>query len=162
MKQKTDAAIRYADIIELPHHRSKSRKAMSLEERAAQFSPFAALSGYEDIIEETARMTEEEIFLAEEAWNDLDRQLASIGEELSHGDCPPVGLRIFTPDAKKGGGVYSMITGAVKKIDRIRGTILLYGEDTGPEKRRTTREIPLDSVMEICFPEERERTEQLL
>jgi hypothetical protein len=63
---------------------------------------------------------------------------------------------------KKGGGVYSMMTGAVKKIDRIRGTILLYGEDTGPEKCRMTKEIPLNSVMAIRLPEEREQTDRFL
>ena len=157
MKEKTNAEVRYAEIIGLPHHRSETRKPMSLEDRAAQFAPFAALSGYEDIIEETARMTDEEIFLAEGSWNDLDRQLAKIEEELSHGKCPTAGLRIFTPDAKKGGGTYSMITGAVKKIDRIRETVLLYGEDSGPEKRRKIEEIPLISIMAIRFPEKQDR-----
>ena len=156
MKEQTEAMLRYADIIGLPHHRPAGRKPMSSEARAAQFAPFAALSGYEDIIEETARMTDEEIFLAEESRNVLDRQLAKIDEELSHGNCPAVGLRIFTPDAKKGGGTYSIISGRVKKIDRIQETILLYGEDSGPEKRRKIEEIPLNSVMAILLPEERD------
>ena len=159
MNGQTEAALRYAEIIGLPHHRAEGRKPMSIRDRAAQFAPFAALSGYEELIEETARMTDEEIFLAEDPRIDLDRQLLRLEEAVTRGDCPLVGLRVFTPDEKKGGGTYSTVAGRVKKIDRIQETILLYTEETGPEKCRETAEIRLDSVMEILLPEERNSEE---
>ena len=105
----------YEDIIALPHHVSASHPQMSLADRAAQFSPFAALTGYEDAIDESARLTEEQIELDEHAREELDaklRQIRECGE--AH---PEITVTYFQKDARKDGGAYVTLTGRVKKID---------------------------------------------
>lgn len=105
----------YEDILYLPHHRSTKRKQMSLHDRAAQFAPFSALSGYEDAIEETGRLTDEEILLDETTVARLNEQLqyiaAHMGEHIS------VAVTYFRPDERKSGGTYLTDIGVVKKID---------------------------------------------
>ena len=105
----------YEDMIALPHHVSASHPQMALTDRAAQFSPFAALTGYEDAIDESARLTEEQIELDENAREELDeklRQIRECGEAL-----PEITVTYFQKDARKDGGAYVTLTGRVKKID---------------------------------------------
>lgn len=105
----------YEDIIALPHHVSASHPQMALADRAAQFSPFAALTGYEDAIDESARLTEEQIELDENAREELDEKLRQIREcGEAH---PEITVTFFQKDARKDGGAYVTITGRVKKID---------------------------------------------
>lgn len=105
----------YEDIIALPHHVSASHPQMALADRAAQFSPFAALTGYEDAIDESARLTEEQIELDENAREELDEQLRQIREcGEAH---PEITVTYFQKDARKDGGAYVTLTGRVKKID---------------------------------------------
>lgn len=105
----------YEDIIALPHHVSASHPQMSLADRAAQFSPFAALTGYEDAIDESARLTEEQIELDENAREELDEKLRQIREcGEAH---PEITVIYFQKDARKDGGAYVTLTGRVKKID---------------------------------------------
>ena len=105
----------YEDIIALPHHVSASHPQMSLADRAAQFSPFAALTGYEDAIDESARLTEEQIELDENAREELDEKLRQIREcGEAH---PEITVTYFQKDARKDGGAYVTLTGRVKKID---------------------------------------------
>lgn len=113
----------YDDIINLPHHVSKTRPRMSLEQRSAQFAPFSALTGYEDEIVETGRLTTDRIDLDEERKQILDRKLKAIIENISIQ--PLIRFTYFVPDNKKDGGAYVTTTGKVKKIDTYKNIIVL-------------------------------------
>ena len=103
---------KYDDIIHLPHHTSSRHPRMSMADRAAQFSPFAALSGHEDAIRETARLTTERAELSESRKEELNEQLVWLRE---HPDARErVTVTYFRPDAKKAGGAYVTVTGAVR------------------------------------------------
>lgn len=113
---------RYDDIIDLPHHVSRKHPQMPLLDRAAQFAPFAALTGHEAAIKETARLTEEEIELDENSKELLDFRLQQLQEHIS--ECPEVTVTYFCPDEKKSGGSYETVTGAVKKVDVYAGELV--------------------------------------
>ena len=113
---------KYKDIINLPHHVSKTRKPMSLYNRAAQFAPFAALTGYDDAIKETARLTEERIELSDELKNMLNQKIKLIIENIKLQ--PEVVITYFVHDNKKSGGVYKTISGNVKRIDEVEKCII--------------------------------------
>ena len=104
----------YADIINLPHHISKVHSQMSMAQRAAQFSPFAALVGYEDVIDETARQTDSKRELDEMEKAELDRKLCVIESHLA--EKPVVEIEYFIPDETKAGGEYVFKSGAVHLI----------------------------------------------
>ena len=127
----------YEDIINLPHHVSSKRPQMPMLDRAAQFSPFAALTGYDDAIHETGRLTDEKIDLSEEEKEALDRKQQILMERL--GDHPALTVTYFVPDAKKSGGAYVTKSGSLKTIDKFERWILL----TDGTK------IPLDDVADI-------------
>lgn len=127
----------YDDIINLPHHVSPNRRRMSNVERGAQFSPFAALTGYEAAVEEAARLTDGKKELTEEMKAIIDAKIQAISE---HPDAEPqVTITYFKPDERKEGGAYVRVTGAVKEIDRLGKTIVLTGN---------TR-IPMEQIREI-------------
>ena len=130
---------KYDDIIDLPHHISKKHPQMSLEARAAQFAPFAALTGYDDAVKETARLTNERIDLDEEAKMMLDAKLQVIREQLS--EKPLVTITYFVPDAKKNGGKYITTAGNVKKIDDYKHLIILDN----------SLEIPINEIIDIAL-----------
>lgn len=130
---------RYDEIMELPHHVSKTRPQMPMSDRAAQFAPFAALTGYDSAIKETGRLTDERIELDEEALTALDRKYQLLIEALD--DAPEVTITYFQPDERKAGGQYVSATGTVKKVDTFGRRILLQDG---------TR-IPLDSVFDLRF-----------
>lgn len=113
---------KYKDIINLPHHVSNTRKPMSLYNRAAQFAPFAALTGYDDAIKETARLTEERIELSDELKNMLNQKIKLIIENIKLQ--PEVVITYFVHDNKKSGGVYKTISGNVKRIDEVEKCII--------------------------------------
>ena len=92
----------YEDILHLPHHVSPTRPQMPMEDRAAQFSPFAALVGYDDAIDETARQTEAQITLTEDRKAELDQTMQQLLRQLDRQ--PTVRLRYFVPDERKAGG----------------------------------------------------------
>lgn len=106
---------KYAHILYMPHPISATRPRMSLSRRAAQFAPFAALTGYEAIIAETARHTEAAITLDENEIASIDRCLQTIRADIAH--CPMVRLRFFRPDPRKSGGSVEIYHGRVVKID---------------------------------------------
>lgn len=112
----------YDDIIDLPHHVSETRHRMSKVDRAAQFSPFAALTGYDDAVKETARLTDEKIELDENRKFMLDRVLQSVLEKIS--DMPRVCVVYFSEDKYKSGGAYLRKSGRVKRIDRYKRTVV--------------------------------------
>lgn len=113
----------YDDIINLPHHVSKTRPQMSMVDRAAQFSPFAALTGYDAAIKETGRLTDEKVNLSEEEKEALDRKQQILMEWL--GDHPALTITFFVPDEKKSGGAYMTKSGNLKKIDEFERVMLL-------------------------------------
>lgn len=127
----------YDDIINLPHHVSKIRPQMSMLDRAAQFSPFAALTGYDAAIKETGRLTDERIELDEEALTALDRKYQLLINALD--DAPEVTITYFQPDERKDGGKYITATGAVKKVDDFERLITMQDGAT----------IPMDDVLSI-------------
>lgn len=129
----------YDDIINLPHHVSKTRPRMSLEQRSAQFAPFAALTGYEDAVEETARITDTKIDIDEEVKLALDRQLNKLKNKIN--TKPYVTITYFVPDTKKSGGEYVTVAGNVRKIDEYNQLIIL--EDT--------TQIPILDINEILM-----------
>ena len=110
----------YDDIINLPHYRSPNRKPMPVENRAAQFAPFAALSGHDEAIAETARITDERIELTNEEKLDIESAVVRSYETQS-----PVTIIYYCADAVKAGGTYRRLTGIVKKIDAYEKTIRL-------------------------------------
>lgn len=113
---------KYDDIIHLPHHVSARHPQMSPLNRAAQFSPFAALTGHGAAIQETARLTDAFIELDEDQKERLDEQLQKLRNILTRN--PEAEAVYFQPDEKKDGGAYVTIRGIVKKIDEYRRTIL--------------------------------------
>ncbi|TAH74706.1 MAG: hypothetical protein EWM47_01820 [Anaerolineaceae bacterium] len=123
MKDDIKDIHRYDDIINLPHHVSKSRPHMSTLDRAAQFSPFAALTGYEGAIKETARLTDKRIELDEATKSVLDEKLRIVNEQISNK--PEITITYFQPDEKKAGGAYVSTTGIMKKIDSYERTIVM-------------------------------------
>lgn len=116
---------RYDDIISLPHYVSTKHPRMAPIDRAAQFSPFAALTGHEEAIQETARITDERMELAESSKELLDMRLQIIREHLA--EKPEVTVTFFEPDQKKCGGAYVKITGRIKRIDEYEGKLELEG-----------------------------------
>ncbi len=115
---------KYADIINLPHHTSRTRPRMPAPARAAQFSPFAALTGYGAAVDETARLTDDRIVLDENAKAILDGKLQIIAEHI--GDLYDVTFTYFVPDKKKSGGAYVSTTGQVKEIDEYERVVKLW------------------------------------
>jgi hypothetical protein len=113
----------YDDIIHLPHHVSTERPHMPMRDRAAQFSPFAALVGYEDVINETVRATTPKRELDEEEKAELDRRIGVLLARL--GEKPSVTIERFIPDALKSGGAYEFKTGTVVRISPARKTLSL-------------------------------------
>ena len=115
----------YDDIIDMPHHVSATRPHMPMLDRAAQFQPFRALTGYEDAVRETARLTDQRVELTDEEKARLDAILQTLADSI--GSHPQVILTYFQPDKKKAGGAYATATGQLKKIDDIEGVLILMG-----------------------------------
>lgn len=126
-KKETGGA--YDDIINLPHHQSKTRPHMPLHDRAAQFAPFAALTGYDDMVRETGRLTETETDLSEDDRAVLDQSISMIASALAAGRNPSVTITFFVPDEKKEGGSYTSMSGRVKKIDKNARLLILLAEN---------------------------------
>lgn len=113
----------YEDMMELPHHVSSKRPQMPMSDRAAQFSPFAALVGYDAAIKEAGRLTDERIEPEEDRLNELNMKFRLIKEHLA--DEPEVSLSYFEPDERKAGGRYLEISGTVKKIDDFERSLTM-------------------------------------
>ena len=116
----------YADIINLPHHVSTVHPQMTMAQRAAQFSPFAALVGYEDVIEETTRQTDSKRELDESEKAELNRKLRVIESHLA--ERPVVEIEYFVPDKTKAGGEYVFKSGEVEKIVPTERVVIVGGE----------------------------------
>lgn len=129
----------YNDILYLPHHASTRHPPMPMSDRAAQFSPFAALTGHSDAIHETERLTGERVELSEEAKILLDQKQ----QYLASLDRPELTVTYFVADTRKDGGAYVSITGSLKKIDPIERLLILVGGQA----------ISLDDIVEIESPD---------
>ena len=126
---------KYKDMLHLPHPVSATHPRMALQDRAAQFSPFAALAGYDDALRETARRTDRFVELDEDRKQEIDRQISYLQQHPL--DTVPVKIIYFVPDEKKEGGAFVQKTGYVKKLDSYRKTILLT-DDTCIDMEKIT------------------------
>ena len=128
---------KYDDIINLPYPTSAKHPRMPISDRAAIFSPFAALTGYDAAIKETGRLTDERIELDEEALTALDMKYQILMDALD--EAPKVTITYFQPDERKAGGKYITATGAVKKVDDFERLITM----------QDGTKIPMDDVLSI-------------
>lgn len=133
-----EAERQYGDIIDLPHPVSKKHPPLSMEQKAAQYSPFAALTGYEEIIDETARLTDERPVLTEDRKRELDEALSRLRAQISRE--PEAKITFFVPDLYKSGGSLITVTGRVRTIDQVHRKILLSDG----------REIATDDITDLC------------
>lgn len=127
----------YNDIIYLPHYTSKKRKRMSLYNRSAQFASFKALTGYEDKIEEVARLTNKKIELDDGRKLILNQKLCVFKENIQYK--PNIEITYFIPDKKKSGGIYKTITGNVRRIDEVYKKLILTDG----------KEISIDDIIDL-------------
>lgn len=127
----------YDDIINLPHHVSAARPHMTALDRAAQFLPFAALTGYDAAIRETARLTDESVELDEDIKDTLSDRLQIIADRIK--EHPEIAVTYFQPDAKKNGGAYVTAVGKAKKIDDYERVVVMTDGT----------EIPIDKIISI-------------
>ena len=113
----------YDDIINMPHHVSVTHHQMSMHDRAAQFSPFAALTGHSEAVKETARLTNEKIELTEEEISDLNQKLNFLNEHAA--EQPEITVEYFVPDERKSGGAYITVSGNFRRIDEYSQIIIM-------------------------------------
>ena len=130
---------KYDEIMGLPHHVSKTRPQMPMSDRAAQFAPFAALTGYDSAIKETGRLTNERIELDEDALTALNVKYQFLMDALD--EEPEIKITYFKPDERKSGGEYVSAIGAVKKVDDFERLITMQDG---------TR-IPMDDVYDMSI-----------
>lgn len=133
----------YEDIINLPRHVSPTRPQMPIANRAAQFCPFAALTGYDAAVRETARLTDEKIELSESAISELDTRLRLLADLL--GDEPEAQITYFLPDKTKSGGKYVTATGRVRKIDDFERLVIMESGEKIPVS-------DINSIECVLFP----------
>ena len=129
----------YFDIINLPHHVSRNHPQMPMEARAAQFAPFAALTGYDAVIHETARLTDKQVDLEEYDNDRLNRIFSELMDSLEKH--PMVTVSYFKPDEHKAGGAYMTVSGKLKKIDTYEQIM----------KMEDGTVIPIGSIMDLQF-----------
>lgn len=129
----------YFDIIDLPHHVSRNHPQMPMEARAAQFAPFAALTGYDAVIHETARLTDKQVELEEYDNDRLNRIFSELMDSLEKH--PMVTVSYFKPDEHKAGGAYMTVSGKLKKIDTYEQIM----------KMEDGTVIPIGSIMDLQF-----------
>lgn len=127
----------YENIIDLPHHTSDKHPRMSRENRAAQFSPFAALTGYNAEINETARLTDEKLELSEDRVNDINTKLQIIMDNID--EYPEVTVEYFVPDERKSGGAYIKKSGNIRRIDEHERILIM----------KDGRSVPIDDIYSL-------------
>ena len=128
---------KYDEIMGLPHHVSETRPQMPMSNRAAQFVPFAALTGYDDAVKETGRLTDDKIELEESSLNELNAKIQLLRENLA--DAPEITFTYFKPDERKAGGAYLTTTGTVKKLDDYERQIML----------QDGMKLPMDDILNM-------------
>ena len=135
----------YTDIIHLPHHKAPNRPHMSMHDRAAQFSPFAALTGFEGVIAETGRLTDRKIELSESEKVLLDQKLTLIDDVIQDKHHPEITVVYFVPDYLKEGGEYEEYTGKVRHIDTVERSVVFLAANG----RSAGKTIRIDDIKEI-------------
>ena len=130
----------YEDIIDLPPHISEKYPQPTMMDRAARFAPFAAITGYEEMVLEEARPTEERAELDENTLTVLNEKLNIIQETLA--EKPEIRVTYFLPDTKKAGGSYVTVAGTVKRIDEYNRVLLMTDG----------RAIPIDEIFDLESP----------
>ena len=135
----------YADIIHLPHHKALNRLHMSMYDRAAQFSPFAALTGFEGVIAETGRLTDRKIELSESEKILLDQKLTLIDDVIQDKHHPEITVVYFVPDYLKDGGEYEEYTGKVRHIDKVERTVVFLAAN----ERSAGKAIKIDEIKNV-------------
>ena len=129
----------YDDIINMPHHVSVKHPHMSMQDRAAQFSPFSALTGHGDAVKETARLTDEKYELTEDEISELNEKLNFLAEHAE--ERPEITVEYFVPDERKSGGAYIIVTGNFRRIDEYSQSVIFT----------TGEEILIDDIFSIYF-----------
>ncbi len=130
---------KYDDIINIPYEKSRKHPHMSLYARSAQFAPFAALTGYEDAVQETGRLTNERIELSEELKVNIDSKLQYLRENIAQKQ--EVSFTFFVPDSRKSGGAYITKQGIIKKFDELEQIIILADQS----------QIPINEIISVNF-----------
>ena len=125
INKEPNPRIVYADIIDMPHHQSTKHPHMSLYNRAAQFAPFAALTGYDDMIMEETRETSAEIRLEDYEMERISQKLNIIANATAAGQHPLLSITYFVPDELKSGGEYVTVTEKIKRVDNVNRKIIL-------------------------------------
>ena len=133
------AMSKYNEIMDLPHHVSNTRPQMTMSDRAAQFAPFAALTGYDDAVKETGRLTDDKIELEKSSLNELNAKIQLLRDNLVDG--PEITFTYFKPDERKSGGAYLTTTGTVKKLDDYERQIVL----------QDGMKMPMDDILDMEF-----------
>lgn len=127
----------YGDIIDLPRPVSVKHPPLSMEQKAAQYSPFAALTGYGDVLDETERLTEERKELDEDRRAELDRMILQLVQNRS--GAVQAAFTYFIPDPLKAGGKYVTVSGSIRRIDQQHGKIIL----------QDGTQIPVNEIIDI-------------
>ena len=135
----------YMDIMHMPHHKAENRPHMSMHNRAAQFSPYAALSGFDGMIAETGRLTNRRIELSENEKERLNRKLVLVNEAIQDKAHPEITVIYFVPDFQKDGGAYETYAGKVRNIDPVIREVVFFAANgrSGGER------IPIDDIWEV-------------
>lgn len=129
----------YDDIINMPHHVSANRPHMPISDRAAQFAPFAALTGFGAVITETGRQTDSRITLSDDKLESLNEKITDVMRRTFQQ--PLITVTYFIPDKKKPGGSYAVYTGNVRVVDEFK-RVIIFTDST---------KILLDDISDICF-----------
>ncbi|MCR4891769.1 MAG: hypothetical protein K5989_06300 [Lachnospiraceae bacterium] len=137
----TEGRSPYEAIINHPHHVSRNHPQMPIEKRAAQFSPFKAMVGYEEEVDEVSRYTDSERLLDENRKEELDWRLQTLMKRMGQGERVELSIEYFVDDDRKDGGSYVIITGIVKKLDLQNRLLVL----------ETGENIPIAKIYDIAI-----------
>lgn len=141
MYENKENISRYADIINLPHHVSKKHPQMPTSDRAAQFSPFAALTGYDEAVKETAQHTESRVELSDDQKAIINDKIVKVKDNIARRIV--IEITYFVADERKQGGFYITVKGTAEKVDEFKRIIFLEGEVS----------IPIDDILDISCDE---------
>ena len=139
----------YDDIINLPHHVSERHPHMPVSDRAAQFAPFAALTGYGDVIRETARLTEARPELSEDERAEMDQTLRAVLN--TQGKNAEIVVTYFAPDARKSGGAYRKAAGKIRRVDEAEDVLIL--EIPEGEERAALLPVRMEDILSVHVDE---------
>lgn len=139
----------YDDIIDLPHHVSDRHPHMPVSDRAAQFAPFAALTGYSDVIKETARLTEARPELSEDEKAEMDQTLRTVLN--TQRENAQIVVTYFVPDAKKSGGAYRRAAGKIRRVDETEDILIL--EIPEGEERAALLSVRMRDILSVHVDE---------